>query len=167
MKTNMKINEMKLGQEHKIEINKLNNTIEQINNKNDNYKKQKDNEISELNFKINELKNQIKYLEEEKKMNLKTDNFIINSEKRKVTDNKRDINNNYNNWIYRSLDIGLAANGNGDAEVVVKDCESSEQGNLVFGKTDTKEEIIERIGEEVYSWLSLMFDQLDDEDEEE
>ena len=75
--------------------------------------------------------------------------------------------NKYNNWIYRSLDIGLAANGNGDAEVVVKDCESSEQGNLVFGKTDTKEEIIERIGEEVYSWLSLMFDQLDDEDEEE
>lgn len=36
-------------------------------------------------------------IQKKKKMNLKTDNFIINSEKRKVTDNKRDINNNYNN----------------------------------------------------------------------
>ena len=63
MKTNMKINEMKLGQEHKLEINKLNNTIEQMTNKNNNFKKEKDNEIAELNYKINELKNQIKFLE--------------------------------------------------------------------------------------------------------
>lgn len=69
-----------------------------------------------------------------------------------------------NNWIYRSLDIGLAVNGNEQAEVVVKDSESGEQGNLVFGKDDTKEEMIQRIGEEVYSWLSLMFDQMEDED---
>ena len=68
----------------------------------------------------------------------------------------------YNNWIYRSLDIGLAVNGNGESEVVVMDLESSIQGNLVFGKADTKEEIIQRIGEEIYSWLSLMVDQLDD-----
>ena len=68
----------------------------------------------------------------------------------------------YNNQIYRSLDIGLAVNGNGESEVVVIDPESSTQGNLVFGKADTKEEIIQRIGEEIYSWLSLMIDQLDD-----
>ena len=68
----------------------------------------------------------------------------------------------YNNWIYRSLDIGLSVNGNGESEVVVIDPESSIQGNLVFGKADTKEEIIQRIGEEIYSWLSLMIDQLDD-----
>ena len=70
----------------------------------------------------------------------------------------------YNNWIYRSLDIGLAVNGNGNSEIVVKDSESGEQGNLVFSNSsDTKEEIIQRIGEEVYSWLSLMFDQMDEE----
>lgn len=74
------------------------------------------------------------------------------------------MNNNCNNWIYRSLEIGLAANGNGDSEVVVKDSESDLQGNLVFSKEDTREEIIQRIGEEVYSWLTLMYDQLDDEE---
>ena len=68
----------------------------------------------------------------------------------------------YNNWIYRSLDVGLAVNGNGESEVVVMDPESSTQGKFVFGKADTKEEIIQRIGEEIYSWLSLMVDQLDD-----
>ena len=68
-----------------------------------------------------------------------------------------------NDWIYRSLDIGLAVNGNGDSEVVVKDNESSIQGNLVFSKADTKEEFIRRIGEEVYDWLLLMIDQLYDE----
>ena len=72
--------------------------------------------------------------------------------------------NKYNNWIYRSLDVGLAVNGNGDSEVVVKDCESCIQGNLVFGNnTDTKEEIIKRIGEEIYSWMSLMMDQMETE----
>lgn len=73
------------------------------------------------------------------------------------------MSNKYNNWIYRSLDIGLATNGNGNSEVVVKDCESSEQGNLVFSTADTKEEIIQRIGEEVYFWLSLMMDQMGEE----
>lgn len=77
------------------------------------------------------------------------------------------MTNKYNNWIYRSLDIGLAVNGNDQAEVVVRDCESGEQGNLVFGADDTKEEIIQRIGEEVYSWLVLMFDQMEDEDDDE
>ena len=74
--------------------------------------------------------------------------------------------NKYNNWIYRSLDIGLAVNGNEDAEVVVRDGESGEQGNLVFSSVDTKEEMIQRIGEEVYSWLLLMFDEIEDEEEE-
>lgn len=74
------------------------------------------------------------------------------------------MSNKYNNWIYRSLDIGLAVNGNGNSEIVVKDNESGEQGNLVFSNSsDTKEEIIQRIGEEVYSWLSLMFDQMNEE----
>ena len=77
------------------------------------------------------------------------------------------MTNKYNNWIYRSLDIGLAVNGNDQAEVVVRDCESGEQGNLVFGADDAKEEIIQRIGEEVYSWLVLMFDQMEDEDDDE
>lgn len=68
-----------------------------------------------------------------------------------------------NDWIYRSLDISLAVNGNGDSEVVVKDNESSIQGKLVFSKADAKEEIIHQIGEEVYDWLLLVIDQLDDE----
>lgn len=73
------------------------------------------------------------------------------------------------NWIYRNLEIGLAVNGNGNSEVVVKDGESEIQLNLVFSSDDTREEIIRRIGAEVYSWLSLMMDQMDDdgnEDEE-
>lgn len=70
--------------------------------------------------------------------------------------------NKYNNWIHRSLDIGLAVNGIGNSEVVVIDTESGTQGKLVFSKADTEEEITRRIGEEVYSWLSLMTDQLDD-----
>ncbi len=64
--------------------------------------------------------------------------------------------NKYTNWIYRSLDIGLTVNGAGQVEVVVKDPESGVQGNLIFDRlSDT---IVQRIGEEVYSWLSLMFD---------
>lgn len=74
------------------------------------------------------------------------------------------MKNKYNTWIYRSLDVGLATNGNGNSEVVVKDNESGEQGNLVFSNIDTKEEIIQRIGEEVYSWLSMMMDQLSEDD---
>lgn len=69
--------------------------------------------------------------------------------------------NKYNNWIYRSLDIGLAVNGNNDIEVVVKDCESGEQGNLVFSDTDTN--VLARIGSEVYYWIELMIDQLKEE----
>lgn len=69
--------------------------------------------------------------------------------------------NKYNNWIYRGLDVGLATNGNGNIEVVVRDSESGDQGNLVFGNRDTKEEIVTRIGEEVFFWISLMKEQLD------
>lgn len=76
------------------------------------------------------------------------------------------MKNKYNNWIYRSLEINLAANENGNSEVIVKDCESGERGNLVFSDLDTKEDMIERIGSEVYSWLLLMFDQLEDEENE-
>jgi len=69
--------------------------------------------------------------------------------------------NKYTNWIYRSLDIGLAVNGAGQVEVVVKDPESGVQGNLIFDRpSDTAEDMMQRIGEEVYSWLSLMFDQV-------
>ena len=71
--------------------------------------------------------------------------------------------NKYNNWIYRSLDLGLAANGNGDIEVVVKDGESGEQGHIVSNCED-KEWTIRRIGEEVYSWLTLVLDQADEEE---
>ena len=73
------------------------------------------------------------------------------------------MTNKYNNWIYRSLDIGLATNGNGNWEVVVKDSENGEQGNLAYSTADTNEEIIERIGKEIYYWLSLMMDQLEGE----
>lgn len=71
-----------------------------------------------------------------------------------------------NNWIYKSLDVGLSVNGNGDSEVVVKDNESGFQANLVFSKdTYTEEEIAQQIGDEIYSWLLLMKDQLNDEEE--
>lgn len=73
--------------------------------------------------------------------------------------------NKYNNWIYRSLDLGLAVNGNGEAEVIVKDCESGINGNLVFSEADTKEEIIQRIGTEIYSWVALMKDEVEEEEE--
>ena len=71
------------------------------------------------------------------------------------------------NWIYRSLDICLAVSDGNDIEVVVKDCETEIQENLVFNSEDKfdTEEIIERIGEAVYSWIALMEEQLEDEDE--
>ena len=77
------------------------------------------------------------------------------------------MTNKYNNWIYRSIDIGLAVNGNGNIEIAEKDGESGEEYGLSFHiGTDTKEEIIQRIGEEVFSWLSLMFDEIEEDVEE-
>ena len=75
--------------------------------------------------------------------------------------------NKLSNWIYRSLDIGLAVSEDNDIEVIVKDCETGIQENLVFNKKDKfdREEIVERIGEAVYSWISLMKEQLEDKDE--
>ena len=71
------------------------------------------------------------------------------------------MTNNYNNWIYRSLDIGLAVNGNGNIEMSVKDNENGREYILVFSNADTKEEIIQRIGTEIYSWIELMKMQID------
>lgn len=70
--------------------------------------------------------------------------------------------NKYNNWIYRSLDLGLAVNGNGDIEISEMDGESGERYNLTFGNSDAKEEIIQRIGTEIYSWIELMKDEVDE-----
>ena len=75
--------------------------------------------------------------------------------------------NKMRNWIFRALDIGLTVSNGNDIEVVVKDCETGIQENLVFNSEDKfdTEEIIERIGEAVYSWIALMEEQLEDEDE--
>lgn len=73
------------------------------------------------------------------------------------------MKNEYNDWIYRSLDIGLAVNSNGDIEVVIQEPESGDQGNLVFSKSDTKEEIVERIGMEVYDWIDWMKEEFEEE----
>lgn len=69
--------------------------------------------------------------------------------------------NKYNNWIYRSLDIGLAVNENGNIEMSVKDDENGRDFILAFSNADAKEEIIQCIGTEIYSWISLMKMQID------
>ena len=69
--------------------------------------------------------------------------------------------NKYNNWIHRSLDIGLAVNGNGNIEMSVKDDENEREYIFIFSNADTKEEIIQCIGTEIYSWISLMKMQID------
>lgn len=71
------------------------------------------------------------------------------------------MTNKYNNWMYRSLDIGLAVNENGNIEMSVKNDESGREFILVFSNADAKEEIIQRIGTEIYSWISLMKMQID------
>ena len=70
--------------------------------------------------------------------------------------------NKYNNWIYHSLNLNLAVNGNGDIEISEMDGESGERYNLRFGNSDTKEEIVERIGTEIYSWIELMKDEVEE-----
>ena len=73
--------------------------------------------------------------------------------------------NKYSNWIYRSLDIGLAVSEHGTSEVIVRDNESGIQTNLVFDKdVYTEEEISRQIGDEIYSWILLMKDQLEEDD---
>ena len=75
------------------------------------------------------------------------------------------MTNKYNNWIYRSLDIGLAVNENGDIEIAEKDGESGEEYGLSFHiGTDKKEEIIQRIGAEIYSWIELMKDEVEEQE---
>lgn len=71
------------------------------------------------------------------------------------------MKNKYNNWLDRSLDIGLAVNGNGNIEMSVKDDENGREYILMFSNVDTKEEIIQRIGTEIYSWISLIKMQID------
>lgn len=69
--------------------------------------------------------------------------------------------NKYNNWIYRSLDIGLAVNGNGNIEMSVEDDKNGREYILIFSNADTEEEIIQRIGTEIYSWIELMKDEVE------
>lgn len=70
--------------------------------------------------------------------------------------------NKYNNWTTRTLDVDLTVNGNGDVDVIVTHNESSDYAKFVFSKRDTKEEIIERIGTEIYSWIELMKDEVEE-----
>lgn len=74
------------------------------------------------------------------------------------------MTNKYNNWIDRTLDVDLAVNGNGDVDVVVTDNESSSYGKFTFIQKDTMEEIIQRIGTEIYSWIELMRDEVEEEE---
>lgn len=65
----------------------------------------------------------------------------------------------------RSLDVELSVNKHGTSEVIVRDNESGIQTNLVFDKdVYTEEEISRQIGDEIYSWILLMKDQLNDEE---
>ena len=69
--------------------------------------------------------------------------------------------NKYNTWIHHSLGIELAVNGNGNIEMSEKDDKNGREYILVFSNTDTEEEIIQRIGTEIYSWIELMKMQID------
>ena len=70
----------------------------------------------------------------------------------------------YNNWIDRTLDVDLAVNGNGNIEMSVKDDENRREYILLFSNADTEEEIIQRIGTEIYSWIELMRDEVEEEE---
>lgn len=75
------------------------------------------------------------------------------------------MTNKYNNWITRTLDVDLTVNGNGDVDVIATHNESSDYAKFVFSKKDTREEIIQRIGTEIYSWIELMKDEVEEEED--
>lgn len=70
------------------------------------------------------------------------------------------MSNKYNSWIHRLIYLDIETNGNGDIEINEMDQESGERYNLAFSNVDTKEEIIERIGTEIYSWIQLMMEEM-------
>ena len=72
------------------------------------------------------------------------------------------MTNKYNNWIARTLDVDLAVNGTGDVDVVITDIETNNYGKFAFSRRETKEEIIERVGAEIYSWITLMQNQAEE-----
>ena len=71
--------------------------------------------------------------------------------------------NKWNNWVSKELDVDLSVNGNGDIEVVITENESGDFGKLVFDKKDTEEDIIGRVGTEIYSWISMMCDEANEQ----
>lgn len=72
--------------------------------------------------------------------------------------------NAWNTRVSRNLKLRLTVDGNYGIQVDERDTESGEDYRLVFdGNTETKNEIIKRIGEEIYSWISLMIDEVQDE----
>ena len=74
-----------------------------------------------------------------------------------MSENKNDT------WIHRGLDVGLAVNAEDTVDVTVLDRESGMDLQLTF-KRDEREEMIRQIGEEIHSWITLMIDQIDDEE---
>lgn len=63
----------------------------------------------------------------------------------------------------RTLEIGLMVADDGTMEINVKDPESGLWKNLVFNRSDAKEEIVQSIGEEIYDWIIWMFGVFDEE----
>lgn len=68
-------------------------------------------------------------------------------------------------WTDRNLTIDISVSTMEEIIIDVNDEESGEQSRLVFSDADNDEYIIHRIGEEIYSWISLMRDEMKEEEE--
>ena len=73
--------------------------------------------------------------------------------------------NIYTKRIEKALDLTLTV-GHNTFTVDILQPDSGETDRLVFSRSESRDDIVKRIGSEVLSWLNLMEDEFDgDEDE--
>lgn len=65
--------------------------------------------------------------------------------------------------LIKNLDLELYVNSEGRTMITTFEPESGDTYRLDFGLRESPDEIAERIGKEIYSWIALMEDEVRDE----
>lgn len=73
--------------------------------------------------------------------------------------------NIYTKRIEKALDLTLTVGWN-TMTVDILQPDSGETDRLVFSRSESRDDIVKRIGSEVLSWLNLMEDEFDGDDDE-
>ena len=63
--------------------------------------------------------------------------------------------------LIKNLDLELYVNSEGRTMITTFEPESGESYRMDFGINETADEIAERIGREIYSWIELMKDEVE------